>query len=74
MIPVTGIFQTFYHPETSHTASTRTRWHSLADISRSTLCCHINETRVPIANTLNIAQPRGHAFIPFPQLASGSVQ
>jgi len=32
------------------------RVQALADISRSALCCHSNETRAPIANAPNSAQ------------------
>jgi len=32
------------------------RVQALADISRSALCCHSNETRAPIANPPNSAQ------------------
>ena len=35
------------------------RGQALADISRSALCCHINETRAPTANPANSAQLRG---------------
>jgi len=45
---------------TSHRASTK----ALADISRSALCCHSNETRAPIANPLTIAQLEGTPTIP----------
>jgi len=41
----------------------------LADISRSALCCHSNETRAPIANPFNTAHPQ-----PYPRVTSGSVQ
>jgi len=41
-----------------------TEWvQALADISRSALCCHINETRTPTANPPNSAQLRGHPTI-----------
>ena len=46
--------------------------HALADISRSALCCHSNETRAPIANPPNSAQLEGTPTIP--QVTSGSVQ
>jgi len=46
---------------------------ALADISRSALCCHSNETRAPIANPSNSAQ-LGGTPLPFPQVTSGSVQ
>jgi len=35
------------------------RVQALADISRSALCCHSNETRAPIANPPNSAQLEG---------------
>ena len=35
------------------------RVRALADISRSALCCHSNETRAPIANSLNIIAQLG---------------
>jgi len=35
------------------------RVQALADISRSALCCHSNETREPIANPPNSAQLEG---------------
>ena len=35
------------------------RVQALADISRSALCCHSNETRAPIANPRNSAQLEG---------------
>jgi len=44
----------------------------LAEISRSALCCHSNETRAPIAIPPNSAQPEGTHTIP--QVTSGSVQ
>ena len=40
------------------------RVQALADISRSALCCHSNETRVPIANPPNSAQREGTPTIP----------
>jgi len=40
------------------------RVQALADISRSALCCHINETRAPIANPPNSAQLEGTPTIP----------
>jgi len=42
------------------------RVQALADISRSALCCHSNETRAPIANLTNSAQ-LGHPIL-FPLL------
>ena len=36
----------------------------LADISRSALCCHSDETRVPIANPPNSAQLEGTPTVP----------
>jgi len=38
------------------------RVQALADISRSALCCHSNETRAPIANLPNNAQPQGTPY------------
>jgi len=38
------------------------RVQALADISRSALCCHSNETRAPIANTPNSAQLEGTPY------------
>jgi len=35
------------------------RVQALADISRSALCCHSNETRAPIANPPNTAELEG---------------
>jgi len=35
---------------------------ALADISRSALCCHSNETRAPIANLPNSAQLEGTRY------------
>jgi len=35
------------------------RVRALADIARSALCCHSNETRAPIANPPNSAQLQG---------------
>jgi len=40
------------------------RVQALADISRSVLCCHSNETRAPITNPLNSAQLEGTPSIP----------
>jgi len=40
------------------------RVQALADISRSALCCHSNETRAPIANPPNSAQLDGTPTIP----------
>jgi len=40
------------------------RVQALADISRSALCCHSNETRAPIANPPNNAQREGTPTIP----------
>ena len=37
---------------------------ALADISRSALCCHNNETRAPIVNLPNSAQLEGTCTIP----------
>ena len=39
--------------------SVRDRVQALADISRSALCCHSNETRASIANPPNNAQLKG---------------
>ena len=36
------------------------KYRALADISRSALCCHSNETRAPIANPSNTAQLGGN--------------
>jgi len=44
---------------TRHRASTSTRWHFAFG-----LCCHSNETRVPIANPPNSAQQDGTPTIP----------
>jgi len=49
------------------------RVQALADISRSALCCHSNETRAPIVNPPNSAQLEGTPYH-FPQLTAGSVQ
>jgi len=38
------------------------RVQALADISRSALCCHSNETRAPIANPPNNAQLEGISY------------
>jgi len=38
------------------------RVQALADISRSALCCHSNETRAPIANPPNMAQLWGTLY------------
>ena len=38
------------------------RVQALADISRSALCCHINETRAPIANPPKNAQLEGTPY------------
>jgi len=48
------------------------RVQALADISRSALCCHSNETRAPIANPPNSAQLEGTLY--HPQVTPGSVQ
>jgi len=48
------------------------RVQALADISRSALCCHSNETRAPIPNPSTIAQLEGTPTIP--QVTSGSAQ
>jgi len=40
------------------------RIQALADISRSALCCHSNETRAPTANSPNNAQAEGTPTIP----------
>jgi len=45
------------------------RVQALADISRSALCCHNNETRAPIANPPNSAQLDDP--LPFPKLHPG---
>jgi len=46
------------------------RVQALADISRSALCCHSNETRIPIANLPNSAQIGAPPTIP-PKLHPG---
>jgi len=46
------------------------RAQALADISRSALCCHGNETRAPIAHPPNSAQLQGTFY---PNFTSGSV-
>ena len=38
------------------------RVRALADISRSALCCHSNETRAPISNPPNSAQLEGTRY------------
>jgi len=38
------------------------RVQALADISRSALCCHCNETRAPIVNPPNSAQLEGTPY------------
>jgi len=38
------------------------RVQALANISRSALCCHSNETRAPIANPPNSAQLEGTPY------------
>jgi len=38
------------------------RVQALADISRSALCCHSNETRAPITNPSNSAQLKGTPY------------
>jgi len=48
------------------------RVQALADMSRSALCCHSNETRAPVANPPNSAQLGGIPIIP--HVTSGSVQ
>jgi len=59
-----------YIVNTRHRAST-----ALADISRSALCCHSNETRAPIANPPNSEQLESSCIIPPSYiLSSGSVQ
>jgi len=45
---------------------------ALADISRSVLCCHSNETHAPTTNPPNSAQLEGTPTTP--QVISGSVQ
>jgi len=40
------------------------RVQALADISRSALCCHSNETHALIANLPNSAQLEGTPYIP----------
>ena len=40
----------------------RERVQALADISRSALCCHSNETHAPIANPHSIAQLEGTPY------------
>jgi len=40
------------------------RVQALADISRSALCCHSNETRAPIANPPNSVQREGTRTTP----------
>jgi len=40
------------------------RVQALADISRSMLCCHSNETHAPIANLPNSAQSEGTPYYP----------
>jgi len=49
------------------------RVQALADISRSALCCHSNETHAPIANPPNNAQLEGTPYH-IPQILSESVQ
>jgi len=49
------------------------RVHALADISRSALCCHSNDTRAPTANLPNSAQLEGTPY-PFSQVTFRSVQ
>jgi len=52
-------------PDRADTIQTRHRTStSTADISRSALCCHSNETRAPIANPPNSAQLEGTPAIP----------
>jgi len=48
------------------------RVQALADISRSALCCHSDETRAPIANPPNSAQLEESPSIP--QFTSRSVK
>jgi len=46
---------------------------ALADISRSPLCCHCNETRTSNCKSGQQCTTRG-AHLPFPQVTSGSMQ
>jgi len=50
------------------------RVQALADISRSVLCCHSNETRALIANPPNSECTTRRHPLPFPHITSGSVQ
>jgi len=52
-------FQPFTLIYPSHIKPGIERVQVLADISRSALCCHSNETRAPIANPPNCAQLEG---------------
>jgi len=52
-----------YHNQ-SQTEPGIERAQALADISRSALCCHSNETRPPTANPPNTAQLEGIPTIP----------
>jgi len=47
------------------------RVQALADVSRSALCCHSNETCAPTANLPNNGQPEGTLYLPFPRLHLG---
>jgi len=64
----------YYVPlhSTSQTQPGIERVQALADITRSALCCHSNETHVPTANPLNTAQLEGTPTI-LPSI-SGSLQ
>jgi len=61
-----ALSRTDHAPSTFHSIEYRQpgteRVQALADISRSALCCHSNETRAPIANPPNSAQLDGTPY------------
>jgi len=63
----------FYTAARKPLANVVDRVQALADISRSALCCHSNETRAPTANPPNNAQLEGTP-IRLPQVTAESVQ
>jgi len=56
------VFQKVYSLQTIITRPGTERVQSLADILRSALCCHSNETPTPIANPSNSAQLEGTPY------------
>jgi len=64
MEPFTISFLIIFIPRNDETGSKPEieRVQALADISRSAVCCHINETHAPITNPSNSAQIEGTPY------------